>query len=116
MSDLSPSDPMTLIRLLVSLHHRLRLLTFPMRTAVLGTPHRRHARSGGDAGDLGISALDQDNLAGFRQGLSETGYVERKNLTIDYRWAEGQYERLLALAADSKLIKSHHKSRAKPLR
>jgi len=32
--------------------------------------------------------------------LSETGYVEHKNLTIDYRWAEGQYERLQALATD----------------
>ena len=41
-----------------------------------------------------------DVLNSFRQGLGETGHVEHQNVGIEYRWAEGQYDRLPAMARD----------------
>jgi putative ABC transport system substrate-binding protein len=45
-------------------------------------------------------ATDAEVLALFRRELNESGYVEGRNVAIEYRWAEGHYDRLAALAAD----------------
>jgi putative ABC transport system substrate-binding protein len=50
---------------------------------------------GGESPDLWANFV-----RAFQQGLHETGYVEDQNVTIEYRWAEGQYDRLPSLAAD----------------
>jgi len=51
-----------------------------------------------------LSAVSPDSYServrGFRQGLKDTGYVEGENVAIEYRWAEGQLDRLPALAAE----------------
>ena len=53
-------------------------------------------------GFLSGRSLDDSKqmMAAFRQGLNEQGFVERRNVAIEYRWAEGHYDRLPALAAD----------------
>ena len=54
-------------------------------------------------GFLGTSSLEKSgggSLLAFKRGLAETGYVEDRNVTIEYRWADDQYDRLPALALE----------------
>src|SRR5215467_13856045 len=53
-------------------------------------------------GWLSVGRLDvlTDNIAAFRTGLNDAGFVDGKDVTIDYRWEEGQDDRLPALAAE----------------
>ena len=52
-------------------------------------------------GLLGTTSREADaRLAPFRQTLQQAGYVEKQNVAIEYRWAENEYDRFPALAAD----------------
>jgi putative ABC transport system substrate-binding protein len=50
--------------------------------------------------NAGVADASANRVAAFRNGLKEAGFVEGENVTIEYRWAEGQYDRLSALAAE----------------
>jgi putative tryptophan/tyrosine transport system substrate-binding protein len=50
--------------------------------------------------DSGSLETRRETLAAIHRGLSETGYFEGRNVAVEYRWAEDQYDRLPALAED----------------
>ena len=71
---------------------------------MMGVPAVRAQQPMSAIGYLSVGSPETDNIPGrlgaFRRGLGEAGYVEGQSIAIEYRWAEGQYDRLPALAAD----------------
>jgi putative ABC transport system substrate-binding protein len=58
--------------------------------------------AGPTIGFLNLASADQsaDRVAAFREGLREAGFVEGRNVTVEFRWADGRYDRLPELAAE----------------
>jgi putative ABC transport system substrate-binding protein len=50
--------------------------------------------------NAGVANASANRIAAFRKGLSETGYAEGQNVTVEYQWLEGHYDRLPAVLAD----------------
>ena len=73
--------------------------------AAAGWPREAYAQQTGKLPTIGFLGTDSAELwaarlRAFRKALSESGHDEGRNLTIEYRWAHGQYDRLATLAAD----------------
>jgi putative tryptophan/tyrosine transport system substrate-binding protein len=80
---------------------RRRELLLALATGMIGARAvRAQQKAMPVVGWLASAAFFPPVVAAFRQGLSETGFVDGQNVTIEYRTAEGQYDRLPALAAD----------------
>ena len=82
---------------------RRKFITLLGGTAAMAACGARAAA--GDAGDrvsqrLLRLMLFRDRMRAYSQGLDQAGFNEGRNVTIEYRWAGGQYDRLPALAAD----------------
>src|SRR4030095_12826121 len=72
------------------------LATVLLTTASLSQAQSRIPR----VGILFMGGRDQPHLEAFKQGLREHGYSEGKNIILEYRYAEGKYDRLPALASE----------------
>jgi putative ABC transport system substrate-binding protein len=82
--------------------HRRELMLLLGGVMTVARPLRAQQKAMPVIGILGISSPGPfaPFVAAFHQGLGEAGYVEGQNLAIEYRWAEGRYDRLPALAKD----------------
>jgi putative ABC transport system substrate-binding protein len=89
---------------------RLGVLVAILNFAVLAAPFAVHAQQASKLPRIGFlgnstEALEANLIGPFREGLRALGYVEGQNVLIEYRWAEGKYERFPALIAELLAVK-----------
>ena len=71
-------------------------------SGLLGSPIAAYAQQSPVIGILAAPAAEplRASIAAFREGLEQSGFIEGQNVEIEYRWAEGEYDRLPAMASD----------------
>jgi putative ABC transport system substrate-binding protein len=79
---------------------RREFITLLGATAAWPLAARAQQRAEPVIGYLSVGGPSNSNVAAFRAGLAETGYVEGRNVALEFRWMEGQIDRVPALAAD----------------
>jgi putative tryptophan/tyrosine transport system substrate-binding protein len=100
---MTTTQPLSALTMLLSCHTRRRDFITLSVGAAIGWPLAPSAQQRVSVlGYLstGSSLQDAERLAAFRQGMGEIGYFESRNAAIEYRWADGEYDRLPGLAAE----------------
>src|SRR5678815_3100878 len=83
---------------LIAQHSVLYLVLCALLFAVCSSAEAQQSKTVPRIGILFIGGRDQPHLEAFKQGLRERGYVEGKNIVLEYRYAEGKVDRLPSLA------------------
>src|SRR5678815_1167884 len=85
----------------------ITVLVFLLAVGILAVPPAGETQQGAAIPRIGFLSASSSSdprtphhLGAFREGLRELGYVEGQNIAIEYRWAEGKYDRLPGLAAE----------------